>query len=121
LRYGSVGCGEHTGDDFRTHTRHRANAAPEQKANPCRSHGHNRAVFGKRGLRLLENGGGNYLVRAHPGLTIKDGCWRWSERGLSGNAIDLCMQVLQMRFNDAMRTLSQAGDDIEGGAGPDAS
>jgi hypothetical protein len=75
----------------------------------------------KRGLRLLENGGGNYHMREHPGLIIKDSYWRWPECGLSGNTIDLCMQVLQMRFNDAMLALSQAVDAPEGGAGPEAS
>lgn len=48
----------------------------------------------KRGLHVMESGGGNYTVREHPGLVIKDAYWRWPERNLSGNAIDLCMQVL---------------------------
>jgi hypothetical protein len=75
----------------------------------------------KRGFCLLEYAAGNYHVRELPGLIVKDSFWRWPERGLSGNTIDLCMLVLHMRFNDAMLALSQTVDDSEGGAHPEAS
>jgi hypothetical protein len=59
-----------------------------------------------RGLRLVETGGGNQHVSEYPGLIVKECYWRWPERGLSGNAIDLCTQVLGLSFHDAMRALA---------------
>lgn len=60
----------------------------------------------RRGLALIEHGAGNFEVRAHPGLIVKDGYWRWPERGLQGNAIDFCTQVLRLSFHQAMRELT---------------
>ena len=60
----------------------------------------------QRGLVLIESGCGNFLVREHPGLVIKDGYWRWPERGLQGNAIDFGTQVLRLSFHDTMRALT---------------
>jgi hypothetical protein len=60
----------------------------------------------RRGLRLVEAGGGNHHVADHPGLIVKECYWRWPERDLSGNAIDLCTQVLGLSFHDAMRALT---------------
>ena len=59
----------------------------------------------RRGLVLLETGGGNFEVRAYPGLIGKDCYWRWPERDLAGNAIDFCTQILRLSFHDAMREL----------------
>ena len=55
----------------------------------------------RRGLVLREREAGNYEVVKYPGLIVKrseeaysslvivkDSYWRWSERNLSGNAID---------------------------------
>jgi hypothetical protein len=72
----------------------------------------------KRGMHLIENGGGNYSIREHPGLIIKDSYWRLPERNTGGNAIDLLTQVLRLNFNDAMLELSQTRDALESGAGP---
>jgi hypothetical protein len=60
----------------------------------------------KRGLALIETGGGNFLVSAYAGLIVKDCYWRWPERELAGNAIDFCTQVLRLSFHDAMRELT---------------
>jgi hypothetical protein len=60
----------------------------------------------KRGLRLLEQGGGNFEVREHPGLIVKDSYWRWPERAMQGNAIDFCTQVLRLSFHQAMQELT---------------
>ena len=57
----------------------------------------------KRGLSLVETGGGNFLVRTYPGLIVKDSYWRWPERDLGGNAIDFCTQILRLSFHNAMR------------------
>lgn len=65
-----------------------------------------RPVLERRGLTLVESGGGNLLVREHPGLIVKDSYWRWPERGLQGNAIDCCTQILRLSFHDAMRELT---------------
>ena len=60
----------------------------------------------KRGLALIEHGGGNFEVRQHPGLVVKDSYWRWPEHGLQGNAIDFCTQVLRLSFHQAMQALT---------------
>ena len=65
-----------------------------------------RPVLQKRGLALVETGGGNFAVRTHPGLIVKDSYWRWPERNLQGNAIDFCTQVLRLSFHQAMRELT---------------
>lgn len=62
----------------------------------------------KRSLHLIETGGGNFLVREHPGLVVKDCYWRWPERDLGGNAIDFCTQVLRLSFNQAMHELTES-------------
>ena len=79
------------------------------------------SLLEKRGLHLLETGGGNHTVREYPGLIIKDGYWRWPERNAGGNTIDLCMQVLRMSFHDAMLELSQAAGLGQRGDAPDSS
>jgi hypothetical protein len=75
----------------------------------------------KRGMHLIESGGGNYLIREHPGLIIKDSYWRHPERGAGGNAIDLLTQILRLSFNDAMLELSQTHDARESAAAPNTS
>jgi hypothetical protein len=60
----------------------------------------------RRGLALLEHAGGNFEVREHPGILVKDSYWRWPERALHGNAIDFCTQILRLSFHQAMRELS---------------
>lgn len=60
----------------------------------------------RRGLQLRERDAGNYEAAAHPGLIIKDSYWRWPERNLAGNTIDLFVQVLGMNFHDAMRAIT---------------
>jgi len=60
----------------------------------------------KRGLQLVETGGGNFQLSAFPGLVVKDSYWRWPERELGGNAIDFLVQVLGRSFHDAMRELT---------------
>ena len=59
----------------------------------------------KRNLQLLEQGGGNFILLAFPGLILKDSYWRWPERNLAGNAIDFHVQVLGLSFNQAMREI----------------
>ena len=60
----------------------------------------------KRGLQLVETGGGNFLLSAFPGLIIKDSYWRWPEQGLGGNSIDFFVQVLGLSFHDAMKAIT---------------
>jgi hypothetical protein len=60
----------------------------------------------KRGHKLVETGGGNFLVPAFPGLIVKDSYWRWPERNQSGNAIDFLVQVLGRSFHDAMTEIT---------------
>ena len=63
-------------------------------------------LLGKRGHQLVEQGGGNFLVPAFPGLIVKDSYWRWPERNQSGNAIDFLVQVLGLSFHAAMTELA---------------
>ncbi len=67
-----------------------------------------RPLLEKRGLQLVETGGGNFLLSAYPGLIIKDSYWRWPERELAGNAIDFCTQILRLSFHNAMRELIES-------------
>ena len=60
----------------------------------------------KRGLELIEHPAGNFELRAYKGLLVKDGYWRWPERGLAGNAIDFFVRVLGMSFHDATRQIT---------------
>jgi len=60
----------------------------------------------KRGLQRLEQGGGNFILPAFPGLIFKDSYWRWPQRNLAGNAIDFHVQVLGLSFHQAMHDIS---------------
>jgi hypothetical protein len=60
----------------------------------------------KRGLELLERGAGNFELAAYKGLLIKGSYWRWPERNMGGNAIDLFTKVLGLSFHDAMRVIA---------------
>ena len=62
----------------------------------------------KRGLKLVETGGGNFLVTAYPGLVVKESYWRWPERNLSGNTIDFLVQVLGLSFHSAMAEIMES-------------
>ena len=72
----------------------------------------------KRGLHLIETGGGNYIIREHPGLIIKDSYWRHPECGAGGNAIDLLTQVMRLGFNEAMQELMQMHETRESSVAP---
>ncbi len=61
----------------------------------------------KRGLALVETGGGNFLVSAFHGLIVKESYWRWPERNMSGNAIDFHVQVLRWTFHATMTELTK--------------
>ncbi len=60
----------------------------------------------RRGLQLLERDADNYELSAHPGVILKDSYWRWPQRDLAGNTIDLFTQVLGLSFHDAMREIT---------------
>ena len=60
----------------------------------------------KRGLQLVAREAGNFVLPAYPGLIVKESYWRWPERNLGGNAIDFCVQVLDLSFHDAMRLIT---------------
>ena len=63
-------------------------------------------ILQRRGFQLRPLEADNFEVTAFPGLLIKDSYWRWPERDLAGNAIDLCMRLLGMSFHDAMREIT---------------
>lgn len=60
----------------------------------------------QRGLEVIERSEGNFELASSKGLLIKDSYWRWPQRELSGNTIDLFVQVLGLSFNDAMRQIT---------------
>ena len=60
----------------------------------------------KRGLDLAAREAGNFILAACPGLIVKDSYWRWPERNLAGNAIDVHVQVLGLSFHDTMRQIT---------------
>ena len=60
----------------------------------------------KRGLQLIEQEAGNFILPAYPGLIVKDSYWRWPERDMAGNAIDFFMRVLGLSFHDAMHEIT---------------
>lgn len=63
----------------------------------------------KRGLQLLEQGAGNFLLLAFPGLIVKDSYWRWPARDRAGNTIDFFVQVLGLSFHQAMLQIVGGG------------
>lgn len=60
----------------------------------------------QRALQIIAGEAGNFILPAYPGLIVKDSYWRWPERNLAGNAIDLHVQVLGLSFHDAMRLIT---------------
>jgi hypothetical protein len=63
-------------------------------------------LLAQRGLSVVAQAAGNFLLPAYPGLIVKDSYWRWPERDLAGNAIDFFMRVLGLSFHDAMRQIT---------------
>ncbi len=61
----------------------------------------------RRGLQLRQRQAGNYDVEKYPGLVVKDSYWRWPERNMAGNSIDLCRKVLKLSFHDTMREIAR--------------
>ena len=60
----------------------------------------------KRGLQLVEQEAGNFVLPAFPGLMLKDSYWRWPEQDKAGNTIDFFVQVLGLSFHGAMRQIT---------------
>ena len=107
-------------------TKHKHHARPATSQTPRWSKEQIRAarmvaiapLLEKRRLHLIESGGGNYIIREHPGLIVKDSYWRCPERNTGGNAIDLLTQVFRLGFNEAMQELLQMRDAPECLGGP---
>lgn len=64
-------------------------------------------ILRRRGLRLIERGAGNLELADRPGLILKDSYWRWPDREMSGNAIDLLTRVMGLSFHDAMTEITR--------------
>jgi hypothetical protein len=60
----------------------------------------------KRGLQLFARPAGNFELADYRGLLVKDSYWRWPQRNLAGNAIDLFTRILGLSFHDAMRQIT---------------
>ena len=63
-------------------------------------------LLNARCFGLRETGAGNFAIREHPGIVVKDSFWRDSDTERAGNAIDFFVQVLGMSFHDAMREIA---------------
>jgi hypothetical protein len=61
----------------------------------------------REGLRLREAPGGNVELVDYAGLVVKQSYWRWPERNMHGNAIDLFVNVLGFSFAQAMERILQ--------------
>ena len=62
------------------------------------------------GYRLQPKEKDNVEVHGLPmPVIIKEHYWHCPENGTGGNAIDLLVQVMGMRFNEAMELLVQSG------------
>ena len=63
-------------------------------------------LLSQRGLSVVAQAAGNYLLPAYPGLIVKDSYWRWPERELAGNAMDFFRRVRGLSFHDALRQIT---------------
>ena len=59
------------------------------------------------GFHLRETGAANYSIGEKPGILVKQSFWREPQTGRAGNAIDFCVAVLGMSFNQAMETITR--------------
>jgi hypothetical protein len=59
-----------------------------------------------RGFHLRDTGAGNYHIREHPDILVKDCFWRDPLSQRAGNTIDFFVTVLGMSFAQAMDAIS---------------
>jgi len=62
-------------------------------------------ILAKRGFRLHELAGDNFIVADFSDLVVKHHYWRWPSKDIQGNAIDFFTNVDHKTFADAMRIL----------------
>ena len=60
-----------------------------------------------KGFDLQELGAGNYRIRQHPGIIVKQCFWRSADDDRAGNAIDFFISVLGMSFAQAMEQITE--------------
>lgn len=60
------------------------------------------AILQRKAFSMRHIGGGNFEVRDHPGLIVKDSYWNWPTQNSHGNTIDFFVSVLGKSFNQAM-------------------
>lgn len=63
-----------------------------------------------QGMALQDEGNGNYRVPNYGGLIIKYNFYYWNATGKKGSAIDFCVEILKMRFADAMEELLKCSE-----------
>lgn len=66
-----------------------------------------------KGFYLKTEGDGNYRVTGYSGLIIKDNYFYQFGSDKKGNSIDFCVEVLGLKFKDAVKELLSIGDDIK--------
>ena len=62
----------------------------------------------RRGLQQIERPADRVELATYKGGLFKDGCWRWPEPNLAGNAPDFFVKFLGLSFHDAMRQITGA-------------
>jgi hypothetical protein len=72
-------------------------------------------LLAARGYGLGPLGNGNFRIMPDPhnptaptGLVVKQSFWVWSDRNISGNAIDFFTKVEGKSFHQAMQIITQA-------------
>ncbi|CAM4470705.1 DUF3991 and TOPRIM domain-containing protein [Paenibacillus typhae] len=64
----------------------------------------------RQGIGIQDEGNGNYRVLNYGGLIIKDNFYYWNATGETGSAIDFCVEILKMRFANAMEELLKCSE-----------
>ncbi|MDA0321787.1 MAG: hypothetical protein O2923_03590 [Verrucomicrobia bacterium] len=59
-----------------------------------------------KGFALQELNAGNFRIREHPHILVRDCFWRSTDDERAGNAIDLFIYVLGMSFAQAMQQIN---------------
>ena len=70
-------------------------------------------VLKNRGLTLVPQNDGNYIVSEHDDLVIKNWYWCWPSRNSSGNSIDYFVEIEGKSFNETMTILAEYYSDAE--------
>ena len=69
-------------------------------------------------INMIPEGNDNYRIEGYPGLIIKDNFFKQFGIDTGGNAIDFCVEVLEMDFQKAVKELLSFQDSIDNKQAP---